>query len=365
MKRHISYLLAVVAAMSLTTAAWAQYQLQPLFALDPGSRPYLTTDNNQRGVALNPMTGDILLVNRAGGLSVNILDGLTGADKGSLNVTGISGGTFSLNQIAVAADGRIYAANLVTANNSGTGAFKIYRWDTQTSAPEQVYAGELVNGARWGDNIEIRGSGNGTQILFGQGGSGIGNRIAIFTTVDGARNFTPTVATVTDLALGDSRGGVAFGIGDTFYAKNAGGRTLNYGKFDLNTASAAVTAKSMLPDSLSGYSPIGSSPERKLVAAINVNTAANPQTLPQNVYLFDVSDPTNPVTLDIEPFVSPGIQNLNTSGAVDFANGKLVALDTNNGLRAYEVIPEPHEYALLGLGLAALWWHRRQTARRA
>ncbi|MGC8990581.1 MAG: hypothetical protein ACP5MD_10690, partial [Verrucomicrobiia bacterium] len=121
-------LLGVAAFCSLNIAALAQVQLQPLWTLAPGDRPYLTTDNTQRGMDYNPVTGHLLLANRAGGLSVAILDATTGADLGALDLgTGIiTGGTFTGNMLGVANDGAIYLGNLTL--NSTTTPFKLYRW---------------------------------------------------------------------------------------------------------------------------------------------------------------------------------------------------------------------------------------------
>jgi hypothetical protein len=166
-------------------------------------------------------------------------------------------------------------------------------------------------------------------------------------------------------ALGDSRGGVAFGAGDTFFTKNAGGTKLYYGAFDLATSSAVLTATGTLGGGAgaSGFSAIDTYIQNNLLAALNINAAANPQIGPQNVVLYDITYPSLPIVLDREPFIDPGNQNLNATGAVDFGGGKLYALDTNNGLRAWDLIPEPGTYALLGLGLGALWLaRRRQTS---
>lgn len=369
-------LLGFAVAAFLPLTAFAQAQLQPLWQLDPGSRPYLPSypgDNNQRGIAYNPATGNVLLVNRTGGLSVNVLDGTTGVDRHTLNTTGISGGTFALSQIAVAADGAVYAANLVVTTGP-TAPFKIYRWDNEaySTEPKLVYSGEVAAGTRWGDNIEIRGKGNSTQILFGQGLAGVGERVAIFTTSDNGASFTPTVMKLSGegFAPGDSRGGVAFGVGDTFYVRNANGVKIYYSSFDLAASTAVITASATLGGSLgpSGFSAIGTWMANEhysepLLAAINYNGTANPQTEPQYVVLFYVGDPSNPVVYDREPFINPGIQNLNASGAVDFGGGKVFALDTNNGLRAWDIIPEPQTFALLTLGLGVLGLARHERRR--
>src|SRR6266567_4376942 len=64
-----------------------------------GGYTFLGTANNERGIAFG--NGHVYLVSRNGGNFIRILDPLTGADLGSLNNTGISGGTFAVNNIAV------------------------------------------------------------------------------------------------------------------------------------------------------------------------------------------------------------------------------------------------------------------------
>jgi hypothetical protein len=57
--------------------------------------------------------------------------------------------------------------------------------------------------------------------------------------------------------------------------------------------------------------------------------------------------------------------NGNGVGSVDFGESILYVLDTNNGLAAFTVIPEPHQYAwaagLLLTGFAFLRRHRRRA----
>ena len=191
----------------------ARAQLLSLdWALNPGDRPYLTTNDLQRGMAYNPGSGNVLLVNRAGGLSVNKLKGATGADDGVLDVTGITGGTFPLNVIGVADDGTIYACNLKATLSDGN--TKIYRWANEAAAPTVAFSGILAtNGSRWGDNFDVRRAGNAIQVLMGQGGSGVGNRITVFTTTDGGLTLMPTTMTVVRLGVGETRSLVACGPG--------------------------------------------------------------------------------------------------------------------------------------------------------
>ena len=86
---------------------------------------WFTTGNTERGVAHGKvMTGSksledrVFVVSRNGGLFVKVLDGLTGADLGELNTTGVTGGLFALNDVEVSADGKVFACNLSTNASS-------------------------------------------------------------------------------------------------------------------------------------------------------------------------------------------------------------------------------------------------------
>ena len=122
-------LLLPLAAMVAASSLLAQSTMTPLATfgvggwLAPGSATYLGSANNERGFAYNPVTGNLVLVSRTGGINIKVLNGLTGADLGTLVATGITGGTFAVNQAGVADDGSIYVANLST---SAATAFKVY-----------------------------------------------------------------------------------------------------------------------------------------------------------------------------------------------------------------------------------------------
>jgi hypothetical protein len=122
--------------------------------------------NTERGFAYNPTSGNLLLVSRGAGTDrIRILDGQTGVDKGSLDLTGVTGGTFAMNMIGVADDGAIYMANL--AGNVTDGPFKIYRWANEAAVPTLAYIGggagnptPPLAGTRLGDSFDVIGSGS-------------------------------------------------------------------------------------------------------------------------------------------------------------------------------------------------------------
>src|SRR5437867_5666304 len=167
-------LFASVLLLCLAQSLPAQYSLSNLWTISTAdNRPYVTTNATERGIAYNPANNHVYLVSRAGtSLRVAILNGDTGAEIGFLSTLGISGGTFNLSMIAVAEDGVIYGANLITSGNG----FKIYRWADELSLPLAVFSGIITNpvatnAVRWGDNIDIRGSGTNTEILVACGDS--------------------------------------------------------------------------------------------------------------------------------------------------------------------------------------------------
>src|ERR1043165_8240521 len=138
----------------------AQITLSPLTTWSPnsdgwlapgeGGYTFLGTGNNERGLAYG--NGHVYLVSRSGGTNVRILNSATGADLGSLDVTGVSGGTFAVSAAAAGGDGAIYVANLTT--QSTTSPFKIYKWATEASTPTVAYTGDAgLPGSRVGDDL--------------------------------------------------------------------------------------------------------------------------------------------------------------------------------------------------------------------
>src|SRR6266496_4029155 len=152
---------AITAFLCLVWIASAQAQtitISNLWSISTADgRTYVTGGTTERGIAYNPATGHVLLVSRAGGLQVVILNADTGAELGFLDTTGISGGTFILSLIGVADDGAIYGANLSTSTTAPN--FTIYRWGSETEAPTVVYGpGDPGHGVvmRWGDAFNVR-----------------------------------------------------------------------------------------------------------------------------------------------------------------------------------------------------------------
>jgi hypothetical protein len=308
-----------------------------LWKLAPGSRPYLVEGVNERGIAYNPLNGHVLIVSRSGGLNVQVLDGATGADLHKLQVPAevVTGGTFPLNMIGVADDGAVYAANLVTDGNN----FKIYRWadDSATTVPTVAYAGEDGSGLRLGDTFHARGTGAETQLLAAHNETTGAEQpeppasFIIYTTLDG-ENFTANRFDLADAPAGSSRLGATFGEGDTIYAK-APGHPLRQFAFDLGTLTGSLL-HAYDNVNLASIGPIGYDPATKLLGGI-----ANFDPVPNNVELYQFTEPgTNPTLVD-QDFLPTDNRNANGTGSIDFGGGNMYVLDTGNGVLALKINP--------------------------
>ncbi|HZO83679.1 MAG TPA: immunoglobulin domain-containing protein [Verrucomicrobiae bacterium] len=317
-------------------------------SIRPGEKPYVTTGNAQRGLAYNPQSGYLVFIDRVTGSggstfsgSIYILHWNSGDAISTLTPNGIEGGNFATMATGVADDGAIYVGNQV---NDGTASnFKLYRWsdDVTIDPPLIVFSGDPGNGRaqRWGDTMDIRGAGTNTQIILGSRTSGtvMGTNVAILTTTDGT-NFTARTLSldVSDSATG---GGIAFGAGDTFWAKNVD-VPLRQFSFDL-AAGTATTLRSygtdVLVDSRT-LEALAVDVANNFLAAIDMTSATD------NVRLYDISDVNNPpVLLDIRDFAVNNANATTTKGYAafgsDFGTPLLYAHNINNGLMGFAILP--------------------------
>jgi len=244
-----------------------------------------------------------------------------------MNMTGVTGGNGNpLNLIGMGDDGAVYACNLET----GSQDFKIYRWDNDDSATVATVMFENPTAPpRLGDSFRVRGGGVDTQIIVGEQAGG---KVHIFTT-DG---FSWTEHIITTDATGETlRNGLAFGRGNTYWSKDFGG-TMRYMSFDLNSASGSTLALYFNDYTFpSTIQPITYDPVNDLLATIAIQSGgASPGY--DNVRLYDVANlaPNEPVWLDTEFFATGNANGFGT-GALDFGNGKLYALDSHNGVAVY------------------------------
>jgi trimeric autotransporter adhesin len=140
---------------------FATAQLTPVweYSLSNDKKPAWLADGLQRGIAFGEVDGRHLLFvasGESGGL-IRFLDSSTGAEIGTLDTTGISGGWFAINDVEVSEDNIIFACNMTI--NAQEEAFKVYRWDGIDSEPRLViqFQPDTLR-SRLGDKFTVHGA---------------------------------------------------------------------------------------------------------------------------------------------------------------------------------------------------------------
>jgi len=342
-----------------------------------------TQTNTERGLAYSAATNHLYLVSRAnvGGdaIHVRVLDAATGVDTGvELNDTGIAGGTFPINKVAVGTDGAIYGANLRTGVTA-TATYKIYKWDNETSTPAVVVDTlPLGNDTRIGDDFDAIGGGISAQLVAGHAQSGTNSGVA---GLNGYAIINPNTASVTNVMfsgtppnIGDFRLGITFSDSDTVLGTQGG-----------TTGTPAVPNPVHVTDFVGGtgtlqmsftlqtvnerpmdFAIVGGVP---VLATMEVGgPAATPLATNGIVRIYDITNPAAPIPLLMGTTISgTPVSNGNFAGelkwgAITGNTATLYALNTNNGIQAFVVtIPEPSAAALLGFGLASFAIRRRRA----
>jgi hypothetical protein len=380
----------------------AQVSLTPLATFAGGdgwlgatdsSTDYLTqtatggaTSNTERGLGYSPTTNHLYYVSREtvldAAINVRILDAVTGADIGALDVTGITGGTFALNKIVAGGDGVIYGTNLRTGTTATT--YKIYSWSTEASAPVTIFDKLPDTDTRVGDDLDAIGSGAGTQLVTGYGVAATAPDSNGYAVIDPtASAATPTNPVFNNVTFPEGTGAGQtvdgdFRLGITFLKGGVNGTVIG-------TQGASVTAARLTDftgttgtlrasltlqvtnERVMDFATVGGVP---LLATMETGgTTATPLLTAGTVRIYDMTDPTAPVFLASAnnmpagtPFENPNFAGDVRWGAITGNTATLYTLNTNNGIAAYTVtvVPEPSSAALLGIAAIGVALRRRR-----
>lgn len=328
------------------------------------SAPYLDTSYNTRGLAFDPNTMSVLLAEHSAA-QIYALNATNGQLKFMTTTpqTGLPAGSiFPLGQVGVADDGVVYCCNVSSyqpGQQTGGGVdFSITRFDSVVTATngdgsinpdntfEAAFTGDPGNyipnnnfaysgGDRWGDSFAVRGAGANTQILLGtyetlganDFGTGPGTNVAILTTTDGV-NFTPTTIAVTNAPDGFSYLGVAWGLGNTFWAKSPG-YDLRQVEYDLNSGFGWVIqdiASTPIAGSLDAVCGIGLDVSNNILAGVNVGDS------PNDLELFQIPTVGNLADAYYQAFFPAYNPNINGNAATSVKFPYIFSLDANNGI---------------------------------
>src|SRR5262249_35024150 len=260
-------------------------------------------------------------------------------------------GTFDVSMLGVADDGAVYVGNLTL---DGIGShFKLYRYENDDGATLPSVALDDDPGAgvsdRWGDTLVVRGAGTNTQVLIasrGNGAPGNGTNLCLLTTADGI-TFTPNVLHVATTNVSDLGLGLAFGIGDTIWAKSNDGTTrgLYHLAFDISQNSAVVLTN--YTNFSAAVTTIGANQAGNLLAAVAIET-------PNDLRFYDVSDlSADPLLLDWDFFTPNRVGQ--PVGSIAFGNNRLYAINANNGILALQLAWPPLNSSRSGDDLILNW----------
>lgn len=289
------------------------------------------TGNTERGLAYGLVGGNhrVYVAARNVVPSIRIINALTGADVDTLKTTGITGGTFAINDVEVSSNGVIYVCNLTV--NASTSNFKVYRYTTETDTPVVVIDYQSTSAARLGDKFTVTGSTADNSVTIWAASANTAELYRFNTTNNGA-SFTATVIPVGGLT-GTSFATASVGPFSNFFYWNANGFTpRKYNTDGTLIGSVAGTIVATGSNSIRHIETIGTEEYLATFAFGSGNENARIVRLPNG-------DPNTAVFVGKTD--SLGV-NANTNGTGDVAIRKLgnnmfqvFVLSTNNGVGAY------------------------------
>ncbi|MEY2408750.1 MAG: hypothetical protein QOF48_1420 [Verrucomicrobiota bacterium] len=294
--------------------------------------PYVTTDSTQRGLAYNAVYNHVLLVSRTPNNAIHVFDAVTGAHLHTLDLTGVSGGTFPINMIACSADGQVFVGNLTTnPSDVNNGPYKLYSWADSLAGtlPQVAWSGDPDGGAttnRWGDNLDVHGSGSGVEALIGARNT---KRLAILNNFGASPSIT--LVDVPDAENGNFGMSAIWGDADTCWGKSSG-TAIRHVAFDRNAHLGTVLR------TITNYPTMGAiavDVANQLLAGVTLET-------PDTLRLVHLEQPlSTSLELDTEFFPTDNANANGTGevrfGADSFGFSKLFALDSNNGIIALNI----------------------------
>ncbi len=313
-------------AFSQTTTVWQQ-------SVATNNLPsWFNTNSEQRSMAYGNVGGnDQLYLTYAGRAlgPVLVLDAATGDSVGTLDTTGISGGTFPLDDIGVSSDGLIFAADLTV--NAQSSPFKVYEWSSDSAAPKPIitYADSAY---RLGDHITVTGSASDNSLTIWAAASGK-DAVVRFTTTDYGATFTPQVIELQDSVTTGTIPKV-YPAGSDFFVSSAG-----VGIREYDATGKLLGAVASLPINIGNMAYIsGGSPMKAYVFAYDYTNVTG--VTPQYVRIVDVTNGVASAdSVGATPVLGSAL-NANGTGAIalkDNGDGTVTifVLATNNGIGAF------------------------------
>jgi hypothetical protein len=349
-------MLAGLAVAGLVSSAHAQITYTPVFSKvwDVPAGTYAgmpaNNGNNCRGIAISPVTTNVLYFSSTGGTNsgnshVGTLSFASGSNYlAGLNGTGISGGTVGTEGVRVADDGQVYGVNL---SGSPASTFKIYKWTNELDTVTPLTTAATVAGPsfqwRVGDYSDLRGGGINTEIVAVGNGSGVNitTNFVIFRPTDASCTvftnfsiFIPGSSTAINLC----GAGVAFeGTNNAIWIRRAGSQETRRIAYDPVTLTATCNRTNNVDQSVCQGLKYYKENGVEMLATVQAASALNAVQIAR---VFQIPTAlTGPFisVLSSNLPVTTGSQNGNALGNVDARNGYFVFGTPGHGVSLFTV----------------------------
>jgi hypothetical protein len=343
LKCTIALVLLVMATMPLMAQDVVWERNARTGALE--ATPTWLTGGNERGIAYGFVGGNhrLYVASRTTAPSIEVLDADTGADvtpTTAFDLSGVTGGSFAINDIEVSEDGKIVVTNMTTDASAAANPFKIYVWDQEGGAPIATYSYNTATPKRLGDKTTVFGSWDaGTFEVWSVHAANPGEVHKVKTADQGANWTTEVVTLSAELASNQttvgSSGVTRASNGDIFINGN-GSLVKRY-----TSAGAYIPGQNVgTVGSMTGVKYFEADGVPHVAVYAYRELPAGTDSVLGYTKVFDVSDPAAPVKVATSPKLASAASSNAISGDVSVRvnpDGTYIvyALGATQGLIAY------------------------------
>ncbi len=333
--------------LAFTVDTQAQQQLNTVWdnTTVTGNLPSWFTVGSVRGMAHGTVDGNerVYAADRANS-TIRVMDAATGAEvtpTTAFDLSGISGGTYTMNDVEVSDDGVIFLGNLASASSP----FRLYWWTSEGGA----FADSLtvpVSG-RAGDKFTVVGAlaDNSIEVWIPVANSDPGV-VYVATTADQGSNWNIETITLSgsNAAIGGSADAapLALGRSSDFYVGGNSSAPARY-----SSDGTFVTGSTFASASRNGFDMFSANGSDYMAIYSYRADGAGGGDKTGRVLVYDVTDGTNPTIVGESPLMGPaGDYYSSIHGEVEISGNpdgtyNAFALDGVNGLALYTNQAQP------------------------
>jgi hypothetical protein len=309
--------------------------------------PSWFTVGSVRGMAYGTVDGNerIYAADRENS-TIRVMDAETGADitpSTAFDLSGVGGGTFSMNDVEVSEDGVIFLGNLAT--DASTSPFRLYWWTTEGGAYADSLTITTATAQRLGDKFSVKGSvsDNSIEIWMPAAGSDPGI-VHVATTADNGATWSINTITLsgtnTSIPSNSDAEPLTVGGSSDFYIAGNGTSPKRY------TSTGAYVADSQFPaasftGSRNGINTFQLNGEDHLSVYTYRIDGTDTGNKTGQAIVYNVADATAPVTVATSPLMGDDADTfssihgeahpkVNMDGSIN-----VYAMDGVNGFASY------------------------------